>query len=175
MTLLTTIRRASAEMWLDAVYEVVVITICCLAPLIAGAYWAYLNQPASTANPESFGHYLSDNIVRGQLAFYAISNWAAVAWLCGREFHNVLTLKAALIMFCLVGFFYCGLLVAVGHLPRSTDPSIGLTSSLLYVISIACYLFITLFEKIPPPSMEDSNAAGAASLKHKLLKRRGHG
>lgn len=171
-----TLRRATNQMWAETAYEVLVITGLSLLPLIGVAAWAYLHQRFSsdTSGHQDIGVFLTANIVRGQLAFYAISNWAAVIWLCSREFKSGMSARALILSLCAAGYFYCGMLISPEPFTPGSEIFVAVSSAIVYALSIGSYFTVTLFEKIRPPSAEDTNKAGAASLKEKLRERRTH-
>jgi len=75
----------------EALLEVVVITGLSLVPLACIAYYQYVVQDYGftpkhpNLNHARFIEFMYRNTAAGQLAFYAIANWATVAWLCGSE------------------------------------------------------------------------------------------
>lgn len=167
---LRTLLRSTGRMWAEAFYEVVIISVLCLLPLFGVAYWTFLN---SGEGERVFLDYLASNISKGQLAFYAISNWATVVWLCSKELKNILPGRALIISFCIAGFFYSGVLISADHLLTKPQSSVINSSFVIYAASIVFYFFVTLYDKIPPPSAEDTNNAGALSLRKRLRERMG--
>jgi hypothetical protein len=176
MIFFRTLSRTTIAMVGDAVAEILVITILCLLPLIGVAYGSYLHQIPNTLHPtdwQSFGDFLARNGERGQLAFYAISNWATIAWLCGKEYPKLFPWRVAFIALSILGFYYCGLLIDPGLVADRARSSVFASSAIVYVASLICYFLIVLYSKIPPLSAEDTNIAEAESLRQKLLNRRG--
>lgn len=177
MVFFRTLGRASGAMIAEAAAEIIIIAILCLLPLVGVAFGAYLHQaPVGKEAWESFGSFLSQNIAKGQLAFYAISNWATVIWLCGREYKNLFPWRVVLIVLSVFGFYYCGILIDPIKISARAEPSVLVSSTVLYGISMLCYFLIVLYGKIPPLSAEDTNLAEAKSLRGKLKDLRGsHG
>jgi len=171
-----TLKRATTQDWSDTAYEVLLVTGLSILPLIGVAAWSYFHQKFgfNAAGHLDFSRFLSDNVVKGQLAFYAISNWAAVVWLASQEFRNAMAARALILALCASGYFYCGMLISPEPFTAGTEGYIAWSSIVVYALSISAYFIVALFEKIPPPSAEDTNKAGAASLTAKLRERRSH-
>src|SRR5882672_10949145 len=97
----------SKDAALSALHEVAVITALSLLPLMGIAYYQFVIQdmgfppPAQNPNHAPFSAFAYQNIAAGQLAFYAISNWASVAWLCGANDRSHLILRPLFIVFCI--------------------------------------------------------------------------
>jgi hypothetical protein len=161
-----------------AIYEVAFITVLSLLPLVAIAYYQYVEQPHLARH--AYHHLLTlwdfvyNNTAAGQLAFYAIANWAAVAWICGIEKKLHIPGRPIFIFLCIVGFSYCGILIAVTAAANYT-PSGAVTfpSGLLYSASIVCYVLLLIFQKLKPPTVEASNISEASSLHKKVNALRG--
>lgn len=179
MILFRTLARAKKSDVGDAAAEIIVIAILCLLPLVGIAFNSYLHQPVPVTLPNHestwlpFSTFAANNITRGQLAFYAISNWATALWLCGREYKNLFPWRIVIIVMGVVGFYYCGILIDPSHVPEQAEASVFGTSTGLYLASMACYFVVALYAKIPAPSAEDTNLAEAESLRKKLKSRRG--
>jgi len=158
-----------------ALYEVAFITALSLLPLLAIAYYQYVEQPKIIA-PLSLWAFVYNNIAAGQLAFYAIANWAAVAWICGIEKKLHIPARPVFILCCIIGFTYCGVLIAITAAANFV-PSNAVTvpSGLIYLLSIICYILLLAFQKLHPPSVEDSNLSQAGDLHRKVNALRGGG
>ena len=133
-------------MWGEATYEVLVITVLSIIPLIGIAGWSYLHQRLgiNETGHSGFYHFLSENLARGQLAFYAISNWAAVIWLCSREMKNAMAARAIVLVLCAVGYFIDGMLISPEPFAVGTENTVIASSGIVYGLSIACYFVVTL-------------------------------
>ena len=164
----------------EAAAEIIVISILCLLPLIGVAFSTYLHQPppAPVGHPgyqwQPFTHFLRENVTRGQLAFYAISTWATVVWLCCKEYKRNLFLgRVVLLVLSVLGFVYCAILVDPSQVQSNAQSSVFISSTVIYIVSMICYFTITLFGKIPAPSAEDTNKTDVKSLREKLHHLRG--
>jgi len=160
-----------------ALYEVGFITILSLLPLVAIAYYQYVDQPRTP--PAIYPHrtlwdFVYNNTAAGQLAFYAIANWAAVAWICGLEKKLHIPGRPLFILLCIVGFSYCGVLIAITAATNYTPTdAVPLPSGFLYALSITCYVLLLIFQKVKPPTVEDSNISEVSSLHKKVNALRG--
>ena len=159
----------------EAFSEIFWITVLCLLPLIGIALSTYLHQ--ATLAPQrgaaaipwhSFWDFLTDNLIKGQLAFYAISNWATVVWLCGRDYRNLFPWRIVLIVFCVFGFYFCGVLIDPSLVPARAQGAVLALSTILYLASMLCYFVVALYGKIPAPSAEDTNTEETETLREKL-------
>jgi hypothetical protein len=173
--------RISWPLILEAAAEIVIITLLCLLPLAGVAFSAYLHQPAPAAPGHlgyhwlPFSHFLDETVTRGQLAFYAISNWATVIWLCGKEYkRNLFPGRVILGALSVCGFYYCAILIDPAEVAPNAQPSVFVSSAIVYLVSMACYFMIALFGKIPAPSAEDTNQTDVKSLREKLHQLRGN-
>src|ERR1700734_4209783 len=161
-----------------ALLEVFVVPFLSLVPLLGIAYYQYVvqdnNVSTAIAHHQSLADLIYQNTAAGQLAFYAIANWAAVAWLCGLEKRVHIPGRPVFIAFCIVGFTYCGILIAITA-ATSYRPTGAVTvpSAITYLISILCYLLLTAFEKLKPPSAESTNHSEIAELHRKVNELRG--
>jgi hypothetical protein len=181
MTFSRTWSRISWSAILEAATEISVITILCLLPLVGIAFHSYLHQPIPTPGPgatqhqwQPFMRFLSENVTKGQLAFYAISNWATVSWLCGKEYQrNLFPGRVILAVLSICGFFYCAILIDPAVVAPNAEPSIMISSAAVYLLSMICYFAIALFGKITPSSTEDSNNDDVKTLRQKLHHLRG--
>jgi hypothetical protein len=164
----------------SALFEVCVVTVLSLVPLILIAYYQYVVQDAGFNGVHPNPHHLSlwdfvyNNTAAGQLAFYAIANWACVAWICGLERKVHIPARPLYILLCIVGFTYCGILIAITAATNYTPTSsVTIPASVIYLASIICYLLLLIYEKLKPPSAESSNIAGARDLHRRVNALRG--
>jgi len=151
-----------------------------MVPLVAIAYYQYVIQDAGytaarpNPNHRTLWDFVYANTAAGQLAFYAIANWSAVAWICGIEKKIHIPARPLYILLCIIGFTYCGILIAITATANFTPTSaVTVPSTAIYIVSILCYLLLLTFAKLRPPSAENSNIAGAADLHRKVNALRG--
>lgn len=168
----------AASIW--AFFEVAFTTLLSLVPLFLVAYYQFVTQndgqlPAPT-DPKyiPITEFIYNNTAAGQLAFYAIGNWIAIAWVCSLEKGVHIPMRPLFIALCIVGFAYCGILIGItaekSYIPSSavTGPSLW-----LYGASILCYLLTLIFARTPPPSAEHTNITEAADLHRRVNSLRG--
>jgi hypothetical protein len=164
----------------EAAAEILIIALLCLFPLFGVAFNSYLHQSVPTSAAahayhwRTFADFATDNVARGQLAFYAISNWATALWLCGKDYKNVFAWRTAFITLGVGGFYYCGVLIDPSQVPDRAQSSVFVTSTSLYAMSMLSYFLVALYGKIPAPSAGETNDAEAESLRRKLQNRRGN-
>jgi hypothetical protein len=160
-----------------ALCEVGFITILSLLPLVAIAYYQYVEQPGALPagnSSRTLWDFVYNNTAAGQLAFYAVANWAAVAWICGLERKLHIPGRPLFILLCIVGFTYCGILIAITAATNYV-PTVAVTfpSGAFYALSIVCYVLLLIFQRLRPPTVEDSNISDVSNLHKKVNALRG--
>jgi hypothetical protein len=172
------IGEEAREAGLHAFYEVVFITALSLLPLLFIAYYQYVEQPKHIDGSagRDLWDFVYNNVAAGQLAFYAIANWATVAWICGIERKLHIPARHLFILCCIIGFGYCSILIAITAAANFVPSSaVTVPSGLIYLLSIGCYILLLLFQKLKPPSVEDTNISQAGELHRKVNVLRGGG
>lgn len=142
---LSAVYRSGSRVWLEAVFETLVVAGVSLIPLFGGAIREVL--------PRDSEIYLSDafekSFLSGQLLFYALGLIATVVWSSNRDLKSFFPFRTLINMYCIIAIVFCS--IVIGYDPTLASINkifIANFSVAIFVSSLIIYIAMAVFAQV---------------------------